>query len=236
MARTKMIPAEQRTVIVFDLHDVVLKDMYSIAYKTFLTHLLWIRYNTKLIMSLILFGINKKIKTFNTQKLCVERAVLDGVTDEVYKNYALTIVNPHVIDKSTTHFIYELGAHKFLRFAFSNLGEESLPYIRGSEEFDALFDGKYICNAHDGYVTKASPEAFKNILIKVIIPTFQQKYPGQLPETIIVIDDSPKKLAIMQKGLEELQQIHPELQNTKLAPIQFKNIAQMETDVRALLT
>lgn len=228
---SKPVTVEQKTVFVFDLHDVVLKEQYSIACKEFFTHLHWVRYNCRFIKNLLSFGYNKKIKTTDPKKLSIEYATLQDTNDPEYKKYVLRIINPHVINEETAAYIQQLGAQGFMRFAFSNLGEESFNQLQGQEAIDSLFDGKYLCSAHNNYVTKASPQAFKELVMQVIIPAYQKRYPNQLPSRIVMIDDSTKKLAVAQQGLTELQAEHPELQHILLVPLVFKTVSQMKSEI-----
>lgn len=225
----------QETVYLFDFHDVVAVQDRSIAYR-YVRQNIHPLYFCRVLGSLALFGLNRGI-TFNKKMLCSEYAMLNNVKSEQYINYVMHIFNPFTLSKETLDFTQQLKDAGSLLFLFSNIGQRSFNFMGGREHIDPLCNGKYICTLENNWTTKKSPEAFKILLQEQIIPQYQAKHgTGTFPKRIVMIDDSSKKLAIAQKGLEELQALHPELTDIQFVKVHFTSVLQMKTDIQLLAT
>lgn len=229
MMNARHSPA-QSTVYLFDFHDVLAKQDRTLVH-TYIKHHIHPLYFLRTIGGLIAYGLNKAI-TFNTKMLSIDYALLHNVTNEQYRDYALHVLNPFVLDSQMLAFAQELKTAGSQIFLFSNVGSRSLAFVDPEHRIETLFTDSYICNENTNFTTKQSPEAFKMLLQKQIIPAYQAQYgAGTYPQRIIMIDDSPHKIAAAQQGLRELQQQMPVLATLQLLPVYFKNMAQMKADL-----
>lgn len=224
----------EQTVYVFDIHDVTAIQNRRIAYAYAWAHKFEACNFLRLVGSLALYGINRGIK-FNRRMLCIDYAILNGVKNISYINYALNILNPFTINQETVSYARSLQATGSQIFLFSNIGQQSFNFMNSKNELEPVFNGKYICAEANNFTTKRSPEAFKKLFMETIVPAYQAQYPGKYPKRIVMIDDSPKKIVAAQQGLVELQKDHPEFADTRLVPVVFKNVEQMKADVQALI-
>lgn len=216
----------QDTVIVSDLHDVLLKFEFKKFWRSFKKH----PHKFTSLGKMIGYKLGD-------QKQSIEHTMLSAQKDGKNTQTTLDLINAHSLKKGTYQLLNKARSQGFMLFAFSNLGELSFDSIKKQypELANNFFTSMYLPGTGNKHATKKSPDTFRNFAHKSILPLFIQKH-GHAPTRIILIDDSKTKLAAAQKGFDALKRSRPDLANATLATVRYKNCAQLRQELQKLIT
>jgi FMN phosphatase YigB (HAD superfamily) len=175
LANEKFTP--QNTVLVFDVHDVLVELSPTKATKAFINA----KYKAKLLKSI--FKYLSSAKTVS-----IEGQVVSGDLDNTS---TLELINPHVPKYGTFEVIKKLKSLGYKVYICSNIGEKSYKHLQNQyPDLFSLFDGHYVSASCNNYQRKTSPQAFIDTCTMIDQNTDFQ------PEHIVFVDNSRQNLKL----------------------------------------
>lgn len=194
------ISADHSTVIMFDLHDVILQFSTKQALSGF-----W-RIPNKLAF---LKSVRKYFKSNQAgEHIAIEKFALENPSTLDQQRAVLQTINPHQPNPNMLRLLKELKAQGIRIFICSNIGERSYQELvkRYPDTFD-LIDGCIYSRAQDAYIKKDNPKFWCQI--SNLIPMDNSK--------IIFVDDKSKNLELAQAMVPQIK------------GLQFKSPDQLRT-------
>lgn len=194
----------QNTVIVFDIHNVIVQFSPLKALKAFINS------NCKQIMTNNVFKY-----LFKNQKAQSAEGVL--LTDDLDRNQALEILNPHTPITGTVQIMQDLVAQGYRLFGCSNIGQHSYAHLQ--QQYPDVFkhlQNCYTSSATQNYIKKSNPQFFLNTVQMI------QNQIAMEPTNFIFIDDSRSNLKLATKT------------DQRFVPVLFKSPAQLRSQLRKL--
>lgn len=194
----------QNTVLVFDIHEVLMDFNPTRAVKSFYN----LEHKTKFIGTVL-----KNIFTTKKSRSLESQVILD----EPSKDKALAVLNPHKPNYGTVAIIKELKTLGYQIYICSNIGEQSYEHMRKLyPDIFSLFDGQYTSNATHGNIKKNNAQFFEHT-VNLIDSLANFK-----PEHILFIDDTRANLKLAKQT------------NHRFTGIVFRNSYQLRQKLKKL--